>query len=412
VAAPKPSERRQILEDIFRSALAAAHGRRCVSQALAAYGNAGSWSAVAVGKAAEAMMDGACDVLGARLRGALVVRKAGLACGLTLPGARIEVIDAAHPVPDASSLEAGRRVCEFMDKTAVDDNVLILISGGASSLIERLPSTVSLEQWQRLNRWLLRSGLEIHAINAIRRHVSRLKGGGLLRYLSGKHVYGLMLSDVPGDAPEAIGSGLLSPVGESAAVATLPGWARTLIENAGSETVGAAGPAELTMGVVANNTTAMRAALTHARELGIMARRGRGRLGGEAVEIARDLVAELRAGAPGAAVWGGETTVTLPSHAGRGGRNLHLALAAAIAIDGRDDLSLLAASTDGDDGNSGCAGAIVDGETLSLGRAQGLDPVRCLAAFESARFLEAAGATLVTGATGTNVADLAIGLRA
>ena len=91
-----------------------------------------------IGKAAEAMMDGACDVLGARLRRALVVRKAGLACGLTVPGARIEVIDAAHPVPDASSLEAGRRVCEFVDKTAVDDNVLILISGGASSLIERL----------------------------------------------------------------------------------------------------------------------------------------------------------------------------------------------------------------------------------------------------------------------------------
>lgn len=360
-------------------------------------------------------MDGACDVLGARLGRALVVRKAGLACGLAVPAARIEVIEAAHPVPDASSLKAGQRVCEFLEETAVDDNVLILISGGASSLIERLPSTVSLEQWQRLNRWLLRSGLEIHAINAIRRHVSRLKGGGLLRYLGGKRVYGLMLSDVPGDAPEAIGSGLLSPVGESVPVAALPGWARTLIENAGSETVGAAGPAELTLGVVANNTTAMRAALTRARELGIVARRGRGRLGGEAVEIARDLVAELRTGAPGApgvAVWGGETTVTLPSHAGRGGRNLHIALAAAMAIDGRDDLSLLAASTDGDDGNSGCAGAIVDGETLRLGRAQGLDPVRCLAAFESARFLEAAGATLVTGATGTNVADLAIGLRA
>jgi len=357
-------------------------------------------------------MDGACDVLGRRLARGLVVRKDGLASGAVAAGKQIETIDAAHPIPDASSLEAGRRVCDFLRDTSVGDNVLILISGGASSLIERLPDSVTLQQWQRLNTWLLRSGLEIRAINAIRRRISRLKGGGLLRYLGGKKVCALLLSDVPGDEPTVIGSGLLSRSEDSAPLDALPGWARALVEDAGTGAAVWVTPSALTLRVIGSNATATAAALARARQLGIVARPGRVPLSGEAESFARKLVSEMRAGAPGATIWGGETTVTLADGAGRGGRNLHLALTAAMAMDGSHGLSLLAASSDGDDGNSGCAGAIVDGDTVSHGRARGLDPSRCLAAFDSARFLEAAGATLVTGATGTNVADLAMGLRA
>ncbi len=357
------------------------------------------------------MMDGACDVLGGRLGRALVVRKKGLASAMVAAATQIETLDAAHPVPDASSLEAGRRVCDFLSETT-HDNVLILISGGASSLIERLPAHVSLPQWQRLNQWLLQSGLEIQAVNAIRRAVSRLKGGGLLNYLGGKKVCALLLSDVPGDDPAVIGSGLLSRGDCAAPLQMLPAWARGLVEAGGARPDVSQSPTALTLRVIASNATATAAALARARQLGIDARPGHDPLGGEAESTALKIVNELRAEAPGVTVWGGETTVTLADGAGRGGRNLHLALTAAIALEGSHGLSLLVASSDGDDGSSGCAGAIVDGETVNRGRAKGLDPARCLAVFDSARFLEAAGVTLVTGPTGTNVADLAIAVRA
>jgi hydroxypyruvate reductase len=372
----------------------------------------GKWWAVAIGKASEAMMAGAGDALGDALERGLVVRKKGMHYRPWRAPSKIETFDAAHPVPDETSLEAGRRVRRFLEHAPNAARVLVLISGGASSLVEELPDTVSLAQWQRLNRWLLGSGLEIHSVNAIRRRVSRLKGGGLGRFLAGRSVVALLMSDVADDDPGAIGSGLLSSSNAVAPIETLPDWARTLVEGAVTAAPAGASPAALIQHVIANNTTAMSAALSRAAGLGLDARPGTLRLAGEAEAAGRRLIRAVQRAGLGVTVWGGETTVTLGAATGRGGRNQHPALAAAIALDGTRGLSLLAAGTDGDDGSSVFAGAVVDGDTVARGRAQGHDPVQCLVDFDSERFLRAAGATIATGATGTNVGDLAIGMRA
>ncbi len=356
-------------------------------------------------------MAGANDALGSALGRGLVVRKKGMHYRLWRAPSKIETIDAAHPIPDETSLEAGRRVRGFLEHAPSAARVLVLISGGTSSLVEELPDTVSLEQWQRLNRWLLGSGLEIRSVNAIRRRVSRLKGGGLGRFLAGRSVVALLMSDVADDDPGAIGSGLLSSSDAVAPIEALPDWARRVVEGAVPVAPAGAVPAALVQHVIANNSTATSAALSRAAGLGLDVRPGMLRLSGEAEAAGQRLIRAMQRIGLGVTVWGGETTVTLGTATGRGGRNQHLALAAAIALDGTRGLSLLAAGTDGDDGSSVFAGAVVDGETVARGRAHGHDPVRCLVDFDSERFLRAAGATLATGATGTNVGDLAIGLR-
>lgn len=398
----------ETLADLYRAAIEAAHGRRCVRLALAGE-SVLRWSAVAIGKAAEAMMAGACDALGDSLERGLVVRKAGLRDDQSPLHGAIEVLDAAHPVPDLSSLAAGGRLVRFVEAAPVEGRFLFLISGGASSLVELLPAGVTLAQWQRLNRWLLGSGLDIAQINTIRRRVSLLKGGGLLRYLGGREAHSLLISDVPDDDPATIGSGLLTP-SPAVPLPPVPEWVRQIVRDDGSAARGESGNTVPDQRVVATNACAVEGAIARARECGIAARSGAERLSGDAVEQARRLVMAVREGPAGVAVWGGETVVSLPARFGRGGRNLHLALAAAIALDGQGGVSLLAAGTDGDDGSSEYAGAIVDGATVSRGRAAGLDPQACLAEFDSERFLRVASATFATGATGTNVGDIVIAM--
>ena len=317
--------------------------------------------------------------------------------GSKLPPA-VKSFVGAHPIPDERSLAAGAALLDYALHLATpaycDDPVLLLVSGGASALAEVLQPAVTLADLQALTHAALADGADIVELNRRRRAVSRLKGGQLVDALGAQRVHALLVSDVPSDDPEVIGSGLAC--------------------GAGPETR----PAQLK--VVARLEDALEAMVAAAQEEGCVLERLPGRFAGEATAVAGQFVDEcLRRGAGTGVLWGGESTVVLPPAPGRGGRNQHLALAAAIDLAGRVErpgrdgtadptsLVLLAAGTDGIDGNSDDAGALVDGDTVLRGEVgMGATAAAALAAANSGAFLEAAGDLIHTGRTATNVGDI------
>ncbi len=331
----------------------------------------------------------------------------------THPGVRI--LTAGHPLPDRHSLDAGQALVDFIASAAPDRRLLFLISGGASALVERLPDGLTLTDWRKANAWLLGSGLAIDAVNSVRRGLSNLKGGRLARHLGGRSAHVLLLSDVPGDSPGDIGSGLLvadpgPPLSPKAL--GLPSWLVRMLGRA------VPGPApddpvfgQLDVEVVASNRHALAGAAERARELGFMPSIAPAPLNGDARAQGRQIAEALLAMPVGMTIYGGETVVTLPKRPGRGGRNQHLALAAAEVLAGHEGLFLLALGTDGRDGPTADAGALVDGGTLLRGAAAGVDAKNCLDRADAGYFLSASGDLIRTGPTGTNVMDLVIGLR-
>ncbi len=397
-------EPRQDLLKIFAAALEAVRGDRAVAHALRQAPLTGDWHVVAIGKAAAAMWQGAREQLGAQMTESLVITKHGHAEELRAREG-LEIIESDHPVPGPASLEAGRRLLEFLDAAPARARFLFLISGGASSLVEVLPEGMTAGQLARLNAWLLGSGLDIAAMNAVRKRVSRIKGGGLLRWLGARERRCLLISDVPDDDPAVIGSGLLVP-GETPLPDGLPAWIDALVE-----TDAALPPSGAHCEVIANRTRALEAAAEAARQLGYSVEVAPELLAGDAGATGAALGARLRDAAPGVYLWGGETTVQLPAQPGRGGRNQHLALAAALALAGVSGAYLLAAGTDGTDGPTGDAGALVDGQSIERMALDGLDAREALARADAGTALEAAGDLVRTGPTGTNVMDLVIGLK-
>jgi len=404
-------DHREQLLLILDAALDAVRGTACVSRYLRGRETPDSTYLFAVGKAACAMARGAHDALGDRIRDALVVTKHGHA--ERLPWA---VIEAGHPVPDVHSLEAGRRLVRFIARMPQDAFVLVLLSGGASALLELLPDGVTLTDLQQVNRWLLGSGLDIASINRIRKQLSLVKGGRLARLLHPRRVLCLAISDVPGNDPRAIGSGPLVADGDLQQpldTLTMPAHVRAALRH------GTAAPApgdpcfaRIELRIVAGLDDAKRAAEEAARRLGHEAHVDPAFVAGDAIAAGTRLAERLLACAPGVVrVWGGETTVKLPASPGRGGRNQSLALSAARVLRGVGGVWLLAAGTDGTDGPTEDAGALVDGGTIDRGEAHGLDASDSLARADAGTFLEAAGDLIRTGPTGTNVMDLLIGIR-
>jgi hydroxypyruvate reductase len=398
-----------ILLEIYQAALTAVDGARCVAAHLTVRPLAGRIWAVALGKAASAMLAGAFDSLGERLECALLITKHGHLQGREFP--RSEVLQAAHPVPDDSSLAAGRQLLDFMTAAPADIEWLFLISGGTSSLVEVLPDGVSLTDVQCANQWLLASGLPIEQMNAIRRRLSRIKGGRLCEYLGNRPARVLLISDVPGDDPAVIASGLLHIADTDEPLpAQLPAWLLALVNR--RDAVLADQPtAQIDTEIVARLDQALDAAASAATAYGYRVYRSHERLRGDAQHAGQQIAAALCAGAPGVYLWGGETTVCLPDHPGQGGRCQQLALAAAQVLAGQRGIYLLAAGTDGSDGPGDVAGACVDGQTLERGSLEGLDADIALQRADAGRFLEAAGDLLDTGPTGTNVTDVVIGLK-
>lgn len=375
--------RRELLIELCRAGLARVEGRTCVREALGSTASEPHW-AVAIGKAAGAMALGARDALGFALERTLVISPAGYGAEALhgVPG--VEVLESAHPLPDERSLRAGERLLTWLDALPATGCLLFLISGGASALVEVPKPGVTLEQLVRLSRQGMASGRDIVALNAERARVSQIKGGGLAARLGDRRGRVLFISDVPGDDPAVIGSGILAPA---------PRGDRLQRE------------------VIASIDRASEAVAEAARERGLTAHRAPGRFAGDARRLATQFTHELALGDVQVRIWGGESTVQLPPHPGRGGRNQHLALAAARLIAGYANLALLAVGTDGVDGPTEDAGALVDGETCGRIAALGIDADEALRCADAGTALAAAGALLRTGPTGTNVADLVIGLK-
>lgn len=400
-----PDPRRTLLE-IYQSALRAVDGRRCVAAALREAGLDGPAHAIALGKAAGAMLLGARDVLGARLQRALVVTKTGHLDPELARDPRLACLEAGHPWPDRRSLDAGAALVDFLDCAPAEAALLFLVSGGSSALVERLPPGLTLDDLIRVNDWLLGSGLDIRRMNQVRRAISLIKGGGLLPHLGARRALCLLISDVPGDDPAVIGSGPLCPSPAIPGIADgLPDWLRGMIARAQVGVTTA--PRGVEHRIVASNSLALDAAQARAQAMGFAVFRHPA-LAGDALAAGRDIAAGLRAAPAGIHLWGGETTVTLPPQPGRGGRCQSLALAAACELAGQPDIHLLAAGTDGSDGPTSDAGALVDGQTRARGAAEGFDAENCLARADAGPFLAASGDLISTGPTGTNVMDLVI----
>ncbi len=357
------------------------------------------------------MAMGAAEVLGERLLDGLVISKPGHLDHEMLTAQGLQGIEADHPVPGMRSLQAGERLLGFLAGLPAGRPLLFLISGGTSSLLEVPREGVDLATLQRVNRWLLGSGLPIQSMNRVRRALSAIKGGGLLTYIGRRPVLALMISDVQGDDPAVIGSGLLFPDGESEdelAGIDFPDWLRPLLAS-GRRPL--AGGTQVEGHILATLRDAREAAAAAARQLGYQTRVSHAFISAEAETVGRRLALELHDALPGVYVWGGEPVVRLPARPGRGGRCQQLALAAATVISGRDDLVFLAAGTDGGDGPGADAGALVDGATLGRARRQGYDPRDCLDRADAGTLLAATGDLIQTGPTGSNVMDLMIGLR-
>ena len=402
---------RQQLLEIFQAALAETNGRARVSEYLHKHPLASPVYLIAFGKAAGAMARGAHEVLGNRIRDGLVVTKRGSSELLPWP-----VLEAGHPMPDEASLKAGERLIEFVKSIPQDAQVLVLLSGGASALVEALPSGLGLAQLRELNRWLLGAGLDIHAMNAIRKRISLLKGGRLAQLLYPRKVLCLAISDVSGDDPRSIGSGPLvaEPEADIPPLSVgAPEWLRTALQQAPPlPRPNDACFRNVTFRIVARLDDARRAAAETAGKLGYEVKVHAEFIEGDAVETGARLAHELlESGAGVMHVWGGETTVQLPPHPGRGGRNQSLALSAALVLRGHAGAWFLAAGTDGTDGPTEDAGALVDGETVARGKIHGLDTGTALAKADAGTLLEASGDLIHTGPTGTNVMDLILGIR-
>jgi len=368
------------------------------------------WPAVdilAIGKAAAAMLDGARDGFGSRLQRALLITRADHMMSSLREDARIEVLASGHPLPTEGSLAAGERMLGWLQ--ASTDPLLVLLSGGASSLVEVPAPGISLGDLQGVNRWLLGSGLDIHRMNAIRKQLSRIKGGQLLEYLGGRTVQVWMISDVRGDDPAVIGSGLLYPDdADMADISDLPEELQNLLKDIPVMASPSATVPEHRL--LANLQTACAALVEAARERDLPVQVHDTELDGDAVETGRRLAGELEQAPAGLHLWAGEATVKLPAQPGRGGRNQQLALAAAMAMSGRPGNYLLALGTDGSDGSTPDAGALVDGGSVARGELAGLDAGASLRAADAGAFLEASGDLVSTGPTGTNVRDIVIAM--
>ncbi len=324
--------RRQLLLELLQAGLTAVDGRRRTAERLNSRNRDSSpaerYHLAAVGKAACAMALGAHDALGASIQRTLIIAKDGHleAAVHDLPG--VQIIESSHPMPDERSLLAGQRLWEFVMDMPADVQPLFLISGGASSLVEVLVPGATLQDLRRLNAAGLASGEDIAQLNARRRTLSRLKGGGLTDLLRGRPALALFVSDVPADDPAVIGSGILGPA--------------------------ASGGDRVTRQIIARIEDAVQA--VRERAVGLRTWIGDTRFAGDADRLAVRLTHELCLSGAQVCIWGGESVVRLPANPGRGGRNQHLALAAARLIAGQDDLLFLAAGTDGTDGPTDDAG--------------------------------------------------------
>ncbi|MCF6323132.1 MAG: DUF4147 domain-containing protein [Gammaproteobacteria bacterium] len=408
---------RKNLLAIYQAAIDGVNGRAAVRRYLMSrsFNMTTPCYLIAIGKAAASMAEGTFDVMAAQIEHALIITRHGYGGAFTnVPESHpVELIEAGHPQPDEHSLIAGQRLLSLLDDAPDNAEFIFLISGGASTLVEVLPALIELVELQRINRWLLGSGLAIDEINQIRQTLSLIKGGRLIPHLKGRMTLNLLMSDVPDDDPAVIGSGLLVKQSHhcpQAIIDKIPDWLRRY---PGENMTGLSEPeSPVETAIVASASDARKSAAIAAEELGYCVYCHSHFIDGDAMLAGQQLISELNNCEPGVHIWSGETTVQLPGEPGQGGRCQHLALAAAEAMQPDSLIILLAAGTDGSDGGinqfEADAGALVDSGTLCRARLDGYDVEEALIQANAGAFLAASGDLISTGPTGANVMDLMI----
>lgn len=440
---PSLAELRSHARNIFAAALAAADPYRAVEANVNLEGEhlgAGDRSydltrfdkilVAGCGKASARMALALEDLLGDRIAAGMVVVQYGHAVALN----KIEIVEAGHPIPDAAGLDGARRVADLVRRRTERDLVFFLISGGGSALLPFPVHGLSLAEEQQTTDALLKSGATITEVNALRKHLSRLKGGRLAGWAAPATTLALILSDVIGDAVDAIASGPTAPDSSTyedcLAIVNRYRLGKKIPANVIDYLRrGAAGEHEETPKagdrifdkvqnlIVGSNRIAVAAARARAAELGYRTRvlseaiEGESRVAaGKFASLVRDFASGRRADfSPLCIIAGGETTVTVRGH-GVGGRNQEFALAAAVEIRGLDNVAVLSGGTDGTDGPTDAAGGIVDGFSLSRASALGMAGEDFLDRNDSHSILRATGDLLITGPTLTNVMDIQIAL--
>lgn len=408
---------RTLLVSMFEAAIAAAQPAVCVPPYLPGRPR-GRTIVIGAGKASAAMAKAVEDNIDWPIEGLVVTRY-----GYAVDCRRIEIVEAAHPVPDAAGEAAARHMLDLVGGLTADDLVLCLISGGGSALLSLPLADLTLTDKQTVNRALLASGATIGEMNTVRRHLSAVKGGRLAAACAPARVVSLLMSDVPGDDPAVIASG--PTVGDSTTCAdaldiltrygiALSPAMRDALESGRGESVKPSDPrlagAETRM--VITPQSALEAAAAIAQQAGIDAHILGDAIEGEARDVGKAMAGIALQVArrsqpfhpPCVLLSGGETTVSVHGN-GRGGRNVEFLLSLALALDGQSGVHALAGDTDGVDGIDEIAGAVIGPDILARARAAGLRPAMSLAQNDGHGFFEALGASLVTGPTMTNVND-------
>lgn len=403
-------EAHALLTDCFKAGVVAVDPERTVAASLDPNEFESPPVVLALGKAAPAMARGVATALSPeRLEGVVV----GNHNDRVPDGLRL--ILGNHPVPGEGSIKGGSALLDLARRLGHEDAAVALISGGGSALAEVPLPGLGLDDIARTNEVLLVCGADIKQTNVIRQRLSVLKGGGLAAAVAPARLVTLIVSDVVGDSPEIIASGpTVPPTGSQTAAldvvadlgiaGRLPASIMDVLRR--PREAPAATPVQ-DISVVAGGSTAAHAAADAAGRRGFPATVVDTRLVGDAAVAAGEALARSWGSV---SVFAGETTVKVVG-SGTGGRNHEAALVAAMILEGRSDVFFLAAGTDGIDGTTAAAGAIVDGTTLHRARALGLDPIAALEDNDSGGFFDALGDQIVTGPTGTNVGDLWMVLR-
>ena len=411
------NDARTLLRQMFDAAIASAQPALCLPPHLPAPPK-GRTIVIGAGKASAAMARALEDHWPGPLEGLVITRH-----GYEVPCARIEIAQAAHPVPDEAGLLASRRVAELVTGLTEDDLVIALISGGGSSLLVAPAPGLALDDKRAVNAALLASGASIGEMNCVRRHLSALKGGRLGALCHPARVVTLLISDVPGDDPRDIASGPTvadpSTCADALAIVDryrmrLPDAVRRLLASGACESVKPGDPrlARGELRMITAPQVALEAAARVARDAGIAAHILGDSLEGEARDLGKAMAGIARQvalrgqpfEAPCVLLSGGETTVTVRGN-GRGGRNVEFLLALAVALDGLPRVHAIAGDTDGVDGAEEIAGAHVTPDTLARAWAAGMNPRASLDANDGHGFFRALGDSVVTGPTLTNVND-------
>jgi glycerate 2-kinase len=370
-----------VLKHLWRAGVQAVSGQRAVQGALRNDGDFAANLVISVGKAACSMFLGARGCISRSTRSIIVTKYQHVdpACR-DFPNT--EIIEAGHPVPDNHSLQAGKLVFRAVTEASTSSRLLLLVSGGASALVEHLLPGHDLGELRTLTAEWLASGKSIAEINRLRGQVSSIKSGKLLSHFRGREMRVYAISDVQGDSLGVIGGGIGDPARASA-------------------NVGA--------GVVASNAVARKAVAAEAGKLGLMLRHNEESLYKDVTVLAEEIAGALKSGQPGVYIWGGEPTITLPANPGLGGRNQSLALAIANHIRG-EGISVLVAGTDGTDGPTEFAGAFVDGQTIADTQEDMVAAEDALRRADAGNFLASRHCLYQSGPTDTNVMDLVVAI--